>query len=708
MIDEGLSIEGGVGVTNEHDGLDEARAAAERGEWQRALDLLASSGSAGSSAPALELRAQASYGNGDFDAAVASWEALYALRLGEGDQVDAARAAAMLAMFLLMDTGLMAPVRAWVRRAETLMIGLPEAPPNALIAMVLTYERFMCGDLDASREQGAKAIELGVRFGVTPATVIGRVALARLTLLDGDLVDGLAQLDEIATLLMSGEVDPLTTGMMYCELICAAQGLALYDRAIEWTDVMEHWGRGAAFGGIGGRCRVHRAELLKVSGPCDRAEEQALLACEELRPWMRREFGWPLVELGNIRLRKGDLAGAESAFVAAHARAWSAQPGLALLRLAQGEVDAASAMIAEAIAHPVDLPWKERPPFGELRLAPMLEAQAEIAAAAGDLATARRAADALDHIADHFPSPSLRAGAQLAEARARLVAGDLASAKAAASGAVVLWVDLGAPFDAAVARTVLAEVREREGNLDGARLEWQAARSAFEAFGARGWVDRCDAILTGADHRPAPPAFRAQLAGQTAVFRREGDTRVVRLGGSATVVRDLKGLRYIGRLLSEPGREFHVLDLVAVDNGSLPAGTRAGHDLDDDGRLAAGGMPMLDERAREAYRRRLAEVEEDIDEARAMNDVARCELAESDREYLIAELRRDVGLGGHQRSTGSSAERARTAVTRSLRYALARLAEHRPVAAAHLQQHLHTGIYCCYTPDPIAPIDWQT
>ena len=117
---------------------------------------------------------------------------------------------------------------------------------------------------------------------------------------------------------------------------------------------------------------------------------------------------------------------------------------------------------------------------------------------------------------------------------------------------------------------------------------------------------------------------------------------------------------------------------------------------------------LLDERAREAYRRRLAEVEEDIDEARAMNDVARCELAESDREYLIAELRRDVGLGGHQRSTGSSAERARTAVTRSLRYALARLAEHHPVAAAHLQQHLHTGTYCCYTPDPIAPIDWQT
>lgn len=690
---------------SESDRLDEARAAAGRGDWQQALDLLAAGGES-SSAAALELRAQASYASGDFDGAVSAWEALYALRVGEGDKVDAARAAAMLAMFLLIDTGLMAPVRVWVRRAQALLAGLPDAPPGALIATVLTYERFMCGDMDGVREHAATAAELGERFGVMPAVVISRVALARLTLLEGDLVGGLAQLDDIAALLMSGEVDPLTTGMMYCELICAAQGLALHDRAVEWTDVMEHWGRTSAFGGIGGRCRVHRAELLKVSGPCDRAEQEALLACEELRPWMRREFGWPLVELGNIRLRKGDLAGAEAAFVAAHARAWSAQPGLALLRLAQGEVDVAARMIAEAISNPVELPWKERPPFGDLRLAPLLEAQAEIAAQAGDAVTARSAADALHRIAERFPSPSLRAGALLAEARSALVAGEPARAKAAAAEAMVCWVELGAPFDAAVARTVLADVLRGEGDLEGARLEWQAARSAFLSFGASGWVGRCDEMLTGGDRRSEPPA---RLVPAGAVFRREGDTRVVHLGGHRTVVRDLKGLRYVERLLSEPGRELHVLDLVAVDNGSLPARTRAGHaDVErGEGGIAAGGLPVLDDRAREAYRRRLAEVEEDIDEATAMNDLARRDLAERDREYLIAELRRAVGLGGRMRSTGGSAERARTAVTRSLRYALARLAEHHPAAAAHLRQHVRTGTYCCYTPDPVAPITWD-
>src|SRR5690606_23199018 len=173
------------------------------------------------------------------------------------------------------------------------------------------------------------------------------------------------------------------------ELVCAAQGLALYDMAREWTEVMDHWRPGAAVGGISGRCRVHRAELLCVSGPCDEAEAEALGACDELRPWMRREFGWPLHELGLIRLRRGDLAGAEEALLEAHRHAWSPQPGLALLRLEQGDVATASAMIADAIEHPFDIPSKERPPFGDLRLAPLLDAQAEIAATAGDAATTR-------------------------------------------------------------------------------------------------------------------------------------------------------------------------------------------------------------------------------------------------------------------------------------------------------------------------------
>ena len=685
--------------------LDGPRAAVERGDWQLALDLLDAAGSEASCAEGLELRARAAYGNGEFEAAVSAWEDLHSRLVADGDDIEAARAAAMTAMYLMMDTGLMAPVRGWLRRAERLLEGRGEAPAHAVIAMVRTYERFMCGDMDGARTQAALAIELGNRLGVGPAVVIGRVAAARVKIFDGHVEEGLDLLDEVGVLLMSGTVDALTTGMMYCELICAAQGLALHERASEWTEVMERWRHGVAFGGINGRCRVHRAELLRITGPCDLAEEEALGACAELRPWMRREFGWPLAELGNIRLRKGDLAGAEEAFVAAHEHAWSPHPGFALLRLAQGDLDAASALIADAVAHPFDIPSKERPPFGDLRLAPLLDAQAEIAAAAGDVDTARGAADALQTIANSYSSPSLAACAALAQARAALLDGDLGQAIDGSAAAIATWSAIGAPFEAAAARMVLGEARHRSGNIDGARMEWRAARDAFQTFGAVRWAEQAEHLLTTAPSSPTSSSRTRGIA--TARFSCDGDTRTICYGELTVLMRDLKGFRYIERLLANPGREFHVLDLITVERGSLPTGRTAQQGLEAVAEGTGAGLPVIDDEARNAYRRRLADVDDDIDEATRMHDLGRVELAQHDRDYLIAELARAVGLGGRHRSAGGTAERARTSVTRSLRYALGRLAEQHPTVANHLEHSVHTGTYCSYTPDPLAPILWH-
>jgi hypothetical protein len=185
---------------------------------------------------------------------------------------------------------------------------------------------------------------------------------------------------------------------------------------------------------------------------------------------------------------------------------------------------------------------------------------------------------------------------------------------------------------------------------------------------------------------------------------------VVSFSGRTVTVRDLKGFRYLERLLSDPEREFHVLDLVAVEQGTLPTGVRAqpaGDDLAELGDTAGAGLPVLDDTARRAYQRRLAEVDDDIDEANRLGDMARLHLAERDRDYLIAELSSAVGLGGRLRSSGSDAERARTAVTRSLRYALERLAEHHESAAHHLQRSLRTGTYCAYSPDGAAAVAWD-
>ena len=112
---------------------------------------------------------------------------------------------------------------------------------------------------------------------------------------------------------VSGELDALSTGVVYCELVCALQGLALYDVAEQWTEAMERWCETNAIGSLHGRCRVHRAEILRLRGSCHEAQRQALMACEELRPYLRRELGWPLNELGRIRLHQRDIAGAEQA-----------------------------------------------------------------------------------------------------------------------------------------------------------------------------------------------------------------------------------------------------------------------------------------------------------------------------------------------------------------------------------------------------------
>src|SRR5262245_5743861 len=135
--------------------------------------------------------------------------------------------------------------------------------------------------------------------------------------------------------------------MVYCELVCGLQAVAQYDLAEQWTQAMERWSQRDALGSLHGRCRVHRAEILRVRASLADAERASLEACAELRPYLRRELGWPLTELGRIRMQKGDLRGAEEAFLAALQLGWDPQPGPALVCLAEGNVAQATALIRD-------------------------------------------------------------------------------------------------------------------------------------------------------------------------------------------------------------------------------------------------------------------------------------------------------------------------------------------------------------------------
>ncbi len=647
----------------------DAREAAARGDWEEAYDRLMKADADGPMGPAeLGLLGEVAYAAGHLDVTIEAWERAHTLCVQAGDPVAAAAAAVRVAMHLLLDTALMAPVRGWLARAERLLEGQEETPAHAWLAVVRTYERLLTGDVQGARQWSERAIEVGSRCDAA-ACAVARVASARLRILDGDVEEGLALLDEAGVAAVSGDLDPLSTGLVYCELVCALQGLAQYDVAEEWTEAMERWCRTNAIGSLHGRCRVHRAEILRLRGACDEAEHEALAACEELSPYLRREMGWPLSELGRIRLRKGDVEGAEEALLAAHRVGWEPQPGLALVRLAQGDAPAAAASIRAALDRPSQVPSKELPPDTDLRRAPLLEAQVEIEIAAGDLGRARDAADELERVAARFQSKALVAGATLARGRVWLAEGNVAEAERCCAAAARSWNQIGAPYEAAIARMALAEALRAAGSEGQAALELQAARTTLARI-------------------EAAPSETAN------VFRREGDYWLVIFEGRTVRVRDLKGMRYLAQLLADPGREFHVLDLVAAETGQRTALGDAGE--------------MLDERAKTAYRRRLVEIDDDIEEARALGDTGRQAQADAERDFLVRELSRAVGLGGRDRRAASASERARSGVTRAVRQAIARIGEHHPRLGEHLDRAVRTGTYCAYAPGPGADAAWTS
>lgn len=210
----------------------------------------------------------------------------------------------------------------------------------------------------------------------------------------------------------------------------------------------------------------------------------------------------------------------------------------------------------------------------------------------------------------------------------------------------------------------------------------------------------------------AQPEAVPSVQSRPAIFLREGEYWVIEFEGDEFRLRDAKGLRYIARLLQDPGREFLALDLIATEErGSIThtASTLKAEDLEPLG-MHAGDEdlgPLLDEEAKAAYRRRLDDLDEEIEEAEAWHDTERAARAQRERELLIHELKAAVGLGGRHRKGSSPVERARVNATRAIKAALARIAEHSPALGRHFDAAIRTGTFCSYRPDPRLPARWQ-
>ncbi|MDX6199431.1 MAG: hypothetical protein QOJ79_2582 [Actinomycetota bacterium] len=211
-----------------------------------------------------------------------------------------------------------------------------------------------------------------------------------------------------------------------------------------------------------------------------------------------------------------------------------------------------------------------------------------------------------------------------------------------------------------------------------------------------------DVVLAELRGRSAPAAVA-----RTARLDREGDVWALSTGDTVVRIRDAKGLHYLAILLTTPGREHHVSDLLLhVDGGSVASGLRAEHgDLTVSSSLGDAG-PILDAQAKAAYRRRISELSEELQEAQEWSDLERAARARAELDALTDQLSAAVGLGGRDRKTGSQSERQRVRVTKAIRTVIQRITEVAPALGGHLAAAVRTGAFCAYAPPASEQLEW--
>jgi class 3 adenylate cyclase len=284
---------------------------------------------------------------------------------------------------------------------------------------------------------------------------------------------------------------------VYCGMIGICSKLGDYGRAAAWTEATLRWCERQSVPAFPGVCRVHKAELMRLRGSLAKAEEEARMACEELpRFAFLSGLGPANYEIGEVRRRVGDFRGAEDAYARAHEFGYNPQPGMSLLRLAQGKFQAAAAGIRQALAEAGG---------NQCARVRMLAAQAEIALAARDLETAASASDQLESVVTKFEARSLQAMAASVRGAVRLAQGNATEALPDLRRARQDWQEIEAPFEVSEVRVLLGKALRELGDEEAAVLEWKAARATFERLGARPAAEQVGALLGELTASAGPP-----------------------------------------------------------------------------------------------------------------------------------------------------------------------------------------------------------
>lgn len=415
-----------------------------------------------------------------------AWARAHRDLLSLGRVERAARCAFWLGLGLMF-RGDQARGAGWIGRAGTLLEDVEDdCAEQGYLLLPAALRSLAQGDNASAYETSARAVEIGGRFGEPDLVVLGRLGRGQSLIRSGDVVEGVALLDEVMVAVETDDISPMVVGIVYCAVIETCQEVFDMRRAHEWTAALSGWCEAQPeLVPYRGQCLVRRSEIMQLHGAWGDALVEARRACDRLTaPPGEPAAGAAFYQRAEIHRLRGEFEEAEDAYREATRWGRKAQPGLARLRLAQGQVDAAIASIRRVMDETRDRRTRSR----------VLPACVEIMLAAGDVDAAGEAADELEDIAAELDAPLLRAVAAGARGEVRLARGDARAALDALRDAWRGWEELEAPYEAARVRVLIGIACGELGDDDTAELELDAARWAFEQLGAAPDLARLDEL----------------------------------------------------------------------------------------------------------------------------------------------------------------------------------------------------------------------
>ena len=477
------------------DNLNRGRDAFLRRGWTDAYMLLAAADSDEPLPPEdLERLATAAYLIGKDAESAEIWTRAHQEFLGRGAVARAARCAFWLA-FDLMHLGERARAGGWITRARELLDNArQDCVEQGYLLLPIALQRVFAGDAAGAYGMFCQAAKIGDRFGDRDLIALARHSRGRVLIRMGELRDGVGLLDEAMITIDAGEVSPLVVGDVYCSVIEGCLEVFDLKRAQQWTAALTRWCEAQPdLVPYRGQCLVRRAEILQLRGAWPEAIEAARQACERLlQPSPQPASGAAFYQCGELHRLRGEFSQAEEAYRQANRYGRTPQPGLALLRLAQGQSETATAAIRLVVDEAHGSETRSR----------LLPAYVEIMLAAGDIQAARMAADELASLAGDLDAPLLTAVAAQARAAVRLAEGDARAALPILRQAWTGWQEVDAPYDAARVRVLIGLASRDLGDVEAAEMEFDAARWIFQQLGARPDLTRVETLSRAL--KPAP------------------------------------------------------------------------------------------------------------------------------------------------------------------------------------------------------------